>query len=500
MIGEIFMLETAIYVRVSTEEQAQEGYSIRAQEQKLKDYVRIKDWSIYKVYLDEGISGKNITERPAINEMIEDIKQGHVKNVLVFKIDRLTRNTADLINLIELFNTYDCAFNSLTESIDTQTATGRMFIKIIGIFAEFERENIAERTRIGFERKAREGYTLATKWASYGYDKENGDKIQRINEREAVIVKEVFDMFLNRNMSFHEIAQNLNKRNIPTKTNSVWYGKTIRNVLTNCNYVGKVRYATLDEKRAFETQGLHEPIISEEIYHETQNFIKNTFNKVYKKHPKDKHYFAGSLICAKCGGKMNVYHMGKKDKDGTCLAGAYRCTNRYRKKCDASQIKHTNVEQAFSEYFNNFEDFDTIDEIQFNSKQETKNQNVELINNLNKEYKTLETKEKEVLNLYINNKVDFENYIEIKETISKEKNAISSTLETLEATTDIEEEITIKHENIIKNLKENWDLLDNKERRQFIVNFIDIIEVTHEKKGGRHKGITKISNVKFCDV
>ena len=109
------MLETGIYVRVSTEEQAQEGYSIRAQEQKLKDYAKIKEWPIFKIYMDEGISGKNITERPAINEMLADIEKGHVKNVLVFKIDRLTRSTADLITLIDIFNKHDCAFNSLND-------------------------------------------------------------------------------------------------------------------------------------------------------------------------------------------------------------------------------------------------------------------------------------------------------------------------------------------------------------------------------------------------
>ena len=72
-------MKTAIYVRVSTDEQAKEGYSIRAQIDKLKDYIRIKDWEFYKVYADEGISGKNITDRPAINNMIEDIKTGKVK-------------------------------------------------------------------------------------------------------------------------------------------------------------------------------------------------------------------------------------------------------------------------------------------------------------------------------------------------------------------------------------------------------------------------------------
>ena len=84
-------METAIYCRVSTEEQATEGYSIRAQEQKLKEYAHVKDWSIFQFYIDEGISGKNIIERPAINRMIADIKSGKVKNVLVFKLDRFVK-------------------------------------------------------------------------------------------------------------------------------------------------------------------------------------------------------------------------------------------------------------------------------------------------------------------------------------------------------------------------------------------------------------------------
>ena len=126
-------METAIYCHVSTEEQAQEGFSIRAQEQKLKEYINVKDWSIFNFYIDEGISGKNITERPAINRMIDDIKAGKVKNVLVFKLDRLTRFVADLVYLIDVFNENGCAFNSLMESLDTSTASGRMFIKIIGI-------------------------------------------------------------------------------------------------------------------------------------------------------------------------------------------------------------------------------------------------------------------------------------------------------------------------------------------------------------------------------
>jgi len=173
-------MKTAVYVRVSTDEQAKEGYSIRAQIDKLKNYVQIKDWDFYKVYADEGISGKNIQDRPAINELINDIKVGKVNNVVVYKIDRLTRSTKDLIELTEIFKEYNCSFNSLMESIDTLTASGRMFLKIIGIFAEFERENIIERITLACEKKVKEGFTLANFTVSYGYEREKGDKIQRI--------------------------------------------------------------------------------------------------------------------------------------------------------------------------------------------------------------------------------------------------------------------------------------------------------------------------------
>ena len=247
-------METAIYGRVSTEEQALEGFSIRGQTEKLKAYVSAKSWAVYDVYLDEGISGKNITERPAINRMIDDIKAGKVKNVLVFKLDRLTRSVADLVQLIDLFKEYDCAFNSLSESIDTSTASGRMFIKIIGIFAEFERENIGERVRLGKERKAREGYTTASRFLSYGYDRDLGERVQRINETQAAVVRRIFDMYVNQNSSMAQIAKTLNKENIRSRTGAAWSTGSIKSLLENCNYVGRVRYGTEQPNRFFECE------------------------------------------------------------------------------------------------------------------------------------------------------------------------------------------------------------------------------------------------------
>lgn len=490
------MLETGIYVRVSTEEQAKEGFSIRAQEQKLKDYARIKEWAIHKIYIDEGISGKNIVDRPQINELINDIKKGYVKNVLIFKIDRLTRSTSDLIYLINLFNEYHCAFNSLCESIDTQTPSGRMFIKIIGIFAEFERENIVERTKLGFERKVKEGYSLCSRTASYGYDKIKGEKIQVINEKEAIIVKEVFDMFLNQQMSFLDIAKNLNSRNIPTKENSVWHARTVKNLLTNCNYIGNVRYAMKDESRNFEVKGNHEPIISEELYNETQCLISKMSTKSYTKRPKEEQYFSGILYCSKCGGRLVTHNDYHTNKNGEKIwRGGYRCTNYIKKTCKTSGMTHNNVEKAFREYIDNIEDFNMLDEIQIKEKETRKNQSYELINKLQKSLNNLENKEKEILNSYVDGKINFNSYLDVKKFIENEKEKIDNQLNSIQIVEE-DEEVIINKEDIIKNLKENWDLLTNAERRQFLVNFVDKIYIVNELKNSR-RGIVKIIKVEF---
>ncbi len=491
------MLETGIYVRVSTEEQAKEGFSIRAQEQKLKDYARIKEWAIHKIYIDEGISGKNITDRPQINQLIKDIKKGLVKNVLIFKIDRLTRNTSDLIYLINLFNEYNCAFNSLCESIDTQTPSGRMFIKIIGIFAEFERENIVERTKLGFERKVKEGYSLCTRTASYGYTRNIGDKIQKINEKEAVIVREVFDMFVHHGKSFLDIAKNLNERNIPTKENSVWIARSIRNMLTNCNYIGKVRYATKDEERNFEVQGNHEPIISNELYEEAQELISKISKKSYTKRPKEENYFSGVLYCAKCGARLVTHNDLYKNKSGEKIfKSGYRCSNYIRKTCSASNISQKSVETAFMDYIEQIEDFSAINEIQLEENRKAKDNNIKLIEKLNNQLKNLENKEKEILNSYVDNNLNFDRYIQLKDYIEDEKCKVCKQLEEVSAIEEDTEEMIIKKEDIIKNLKENWTFLNNEEKRLFLIKFVDKIMIVNEMKNSR-RGIAKITDIKF---
>ncbi|MDR0943730.1 MAG: recombinase family protein [Ruminococcus sp.] len=487
------MNETGIYVRVSTEEQAQEGFSIRAQEQKLKDYARIKDWQIYKIYADEGISGKDIKGRPAVKELIADVESGKIKNVLVFKIDRLTRSTADLIYLVDTFNKYDCAFNSLLESIDTHTASGRMFLKIIGIFAEFERENIIERTRVGVERKVKEGYSLCTAQASYGYDRAIGERIQTINEEEAEIVREIFDMFVTGGETLTNIARLLNLRGVKTKADKTWDSSKIRRLLKNSNYIGNVRHHIDDPKRETHYDGLHEPILDEEIFIAANELLEKNTRTSITKPPDNEKYFSGFLVCAECGYKLKTYTTFKQLKTRKQKAIGYVCTNRTLKTCHASSMSHKKVEAAFTEYLSQIADFESPEEdITIEQKKQENAKNIAAYEN---KLKALEAKDKETLELYVSNELSFDEYRAMRTKIEADRAFINAEIERIKLPSDNESDFT--KDDIILNLRENWELLTDSEKRTFLRNFVERIVIESTKDEGCYFGEVRVLEVKF---
>ncbi|MDR1465128.1 MAG: recombinase family protein [Oscillospiraceae bacterium] len=480
-------METGIYVRVSTEEQAQEGFSIRAQEQKLKDFTRIKDWSIFKIYADEGISGKNITQRPAMCQLVEDVKAGRVKNVLVFKIDRLTRSTADLIYLVDLFNEYGCAFNSLCESIDTQTASGRMFLKIIGIFAEFERENIIERTKLGVERKVKEGYTLCTATPSFGFDRPKGEKIQTINEEEALIVREIFDLYVQQGKTLTDIARQLNLRKISTKHDAAWSSVKIRRVLCNVNYVGEVRHHVGDKQREYSVDGRHEGFIPQDLFEAAQRLLAKNYAAAPKRKPRPDNYFVGFLFCAQCGYRLKTHNQSKAHSNGTVQHfGNYVCGNKTLRTCTAGSMSHSKLEVAFEEYIAHIADFTTSVDTQNAELAQKQQQNQTTLHLYEEKLRQFEAKARETLDLYVNNDIAFAEYREIKQKLAQDREFVQSEIKRLR---EQEERITVDDSDIIRNLRENWGLLTNAERRQFLINFVERIVAQSEKMDGKNNTV-----------
>lgn len=151
---------TAIYIRVSTEAQREEGYSIEAQTEALTAYCTAKGWKTYELYIDGGYSGSSL-ERPAIQRLIHDVKNSRIERVLVYKLDRLSRSQKDTLYLIEdILNPHEVDFISLNESMDTGSPMGRLMLGILSAFAQLERENIRERTRMGMAERVKAGYWM----------------------------------------------------------------------------------------------------------------------------------------------------------------------------------------------------------------------------------------------------------------------------------------------------------------------------------------------------
>lgn len=474
-------MNTGIYIRVSTEEQATEGYSISAQKDKLIKYCSINEWTVTKIYIDEGISGKNIKNRPQMKLLVNDVKDNIIENILVYKLDRLTRSTKDLIDLMDLFNEYKCNFNSLSEQIDTSTPTGRMFVKMLGIFAELERETIAERVSFGLEQKAKEGNYINNSGV-YGYDVVKGKLI--INEKESCIVKEIFNMYVKYN-SVAKIVKHLNLRKISTKRKqtSKWQASTVKSILKNSIYIGKIEYDKKNKKgKHFIVEGNHTAIIEEEVFYKVKEIMKNRYVSNVRKTSRENVIFGHSIYCSTCGSRRRIQVFVNNIKNKKYTNYSYRCNYKGIGLCDEGSISEKKIEIAFIEYIKQFQLNKHIDLNARNDKIELKNKIKTLIKNKD----NVKERIKRTQYLLIDGKIDDESYIEI----INEQNLIKEKLN--EEIQDLQNEINNEYfytESDMININEYvtrintvWSLLDNKEKRIFINQFIKKIHV-HKENG-----------------
>jgi len=254
-------LRAAIYTRVSTEDQAKEGFSLDAQLDKLRAYCKARDWVIVDEYIDDGFSGRNV-KRPAYNSMIENMEKWDL--LLVLKMDRIHRNSKNFMLMMEFLNKNDKEFVSMSESFDTSTAMGRFVMSIIQLIAQLESEQIGERVYIGMEQKARTNGGVLGFNIPYGYDYVNG-KLER-NPDEAKIINDIYSWY-NEGKSMGEIAKMLNSSKTPTKRGGLWAKKTISTILKNPTYCGYLHWEDYINKSD------HEKIIEDTDFDEIQNHI-----------------------------------------------------------------------------------------------------------------------------------------------------------------------------------------------------------------------------------
>lgn len=303
------MISAGIYVRVSSQGQAEKGYSIGEQTERLTKYADAMGWAVFRVYTDAGFTGAN-TNRPALAQLIRDVKAGKVNRVVVYKLDRLSRSQKDTLALIEdAFLKNGADFVSLSENFDTSTPFGRATVGILACFAQLERETIKERLLMGQAARVKSGKYRPNRNVIPGYRYIDG-KLE-IYPEEAEMVKRCFDLAVRR-MTPARIAKELNDAGLIPSAGE-WNERNVRSRLRCRTYIGEVSYA----KEWF--PGLHNPIIDRETFDEVQRFLdgrKESHTYKGQRDGKVVSYLGGLIYCAHCGGKYS-YRDIKDMKSGT---------------------------------------------------------------------------------------------------------------------------------------------------------------------------------------
>ena len=221
------LLKVYGYVRVSTEDQAKEGLSLPAQKSKIQAYAQLNDLELVDIVADEGFSGKNL-DRPGVKRLLELVQGQSAEGIIVYKLDRLSRSTKDLLRLIEeVFHKGNTRFFSISEQIDTDTAIGKFFLTLMGALAQMERELISERTKATLAFKKQKGEHLGA--VPYGFIVVEG-KLQPQEEEQKILKK--MRRWKKEGKSLREIARRLNKAQVPTHRKGVkWSHKAVKCLL-----------------------------------------------------------------------------------------------------------------------------------------------------------------------------------------------------------------------------------------------------------------------------
>lgn len=273
-------MRAAIYVRVSTEEQAAEGYSIEAQKELLQDYCLVEGWEVAGVYEDDGYSGRNI-KRPAYQRMMAEMDGWDL--ILVIKMDRIHRNSRNFMNMMEVLTKHGKMFVSQSEALDTTNALGRFVVDMIQRLAQLESEQIGERTYMGMREKAEtldkaeEGKRTMGFTPPFGYGLENGEL--RENPDELEIVSGIFSDYLN-GSKIDEICWSLNRQGITTRKGNPWNKRNMSTILHNPVYAGYMRWEDiLIRHRA-------KAAVDVDDYNRVQEMISSRIRDPSKKNPK----------------------------------------------------------------------------------------------------------------------------------------------------------------------------------------------------------------------
>lgn len=467
------MKKVAIYVRVSTQEQAAEGYSIQEQTERLTKYCEAHGWVIVKVYTDPGFSGAN-RDRPALQMLCSDVKKSMFDTVLVYKLDRLSRSQKDTLYIIEdVFEKNHIAFVSMLENFDTGTPFGRAMIGILSVFAQLERDQIRERSQMGHDARAKEGYFHGGGYAPIGYNYENG--LLSINEYEATIVRRAYELFLD-GLPIHSIYLTMEKE-FPagTRFGSITYS-SVSSMLKTILYAGFITW------KGNLYPGKHEAIIPYETFQKVQSIMKRRRIDDPQRLSSFQHttILGGIVFCGYCGARYfcknnsaskkqhivqkyyTCYSRGKSNKnmirDPNCRNKSWNV-----KKLDAvilEEISKLNLTRDFASY-------------------ENAPDNSERIASITSALSATDKKLEKLIDLYTSDTIPVQILNERVAKLNAEKETLESELDTLQ-NAPVPDLSTEKANEILDGFQAVLDSNDHDLLRNFIRSLIDSIIIRGE--------------------
>ena len=468
-----------IYIRVSTEDQVREGFSLGEQKEKLLQLCKFKEYEVFKVYEDAGISAKDMAHRPAFQEMLADMKKGKINYIVAYKLDRVTRSVRDLEELIAVLEKYNTYLVCDRDDVNTSTANGRFFVRMLTVLSQLEIEIVSERTKFGLNGAIKSGHLPGT--IPLGY-KKDGNKKTVIDETTKDVVIRIFNMYLE-GKSYQQIANIFNQEKVlePKK----WRDSTIQKILENRVYMGDheqyKRIAKIQSIEPIIYMNVVEPIISRAMWEETQ--LQKEKNQ--RAFTRDRVYiFFQKLKCPKCNSIMKCKGSGGKKKK-------YMYYN-----CEHCKIyyREDKIEECLEDFILDLVEYDmAVKKYFFPILADKKETNTE---KLDKEIDTLQKQKERIKKAYLSGIVEMEDFSEdykiIEEKLSileKKKyetlnlNSITFAPQQLVADRDIGREKLIRNNKLNETIKAEWDKKSKEEKQEFISKFIESMKLIKNKNG-----------------
>jgi len=488
MNGEKKNFVVGIYPRVSTEDQSRFGFSLDEQEESLKrlcewkgykiykeSLKRLCEWKgykIYKVYREEGVSAKSMN-RPKFQEMIQDMKDGKINKILVYKLDRLTRSIQDLETICKLLEEYKCDLESECEEINTSTPTGVFFMRMTTILAQLEIERTSERTKFGLMGAAKKGHFSGK--APIGYRKINKELV--IDEVESEVVKDIFKSYLS-GLSVCTITKRLNEKNA---LNRNWRTTTIDRMLSNYIYAGNYQHRKrIQNEETILLEDVCPAIIDKHDFELVQKQKEKNLKNYTRKHT---YVYMQKIVCSRCNKIMGGSSTTSRNKPTQIY---YKCN------CCNTRINEKKIEQPLMLFLNDMLDYYLLID---NNYKSFFNEDLTIeIKRYEKILKDLNTKLKRIKNAYLNSNIEQDDFIEeeksIKMQIEETKiklNNLNNADENLNHKDDLRlynnlfqlEKMKYKSYYVRKNGL--WNKLTKEQKAELITKYIDSIEIEKKK-------------------